>query len=118
MEYSGSLMMLIGMLLLVWFWFDSIKAGDKAVQSAKNACSRMSIQLLDETVMLKGIGVRTFFRGLGFWRRYEFEYNDGTNLRQKSYLILQGKTVIEVGFFNVPDKVVQFPSNRSASNDS
>lgn len=118
MEYLGSLIMLIGILLLVWFWFDSLKAGDKAVQSAKNACSRMKIQLLDETVMLKGIGIRSFFYGLGFWRRYEFEFNDGTHARQQSYLILQGKTVIEVGFFNVPDKVVKFPSNRAASNDS
>lgn len=109
--------MLIGILLIIWFWLDSMKAGDKAVESAKNACGRMNIQLLDETVMLKGIGIRSFVRGLGFTRRYEFEYNDGTHARQKSYLVLQGKTVIEVGFFNKPDKVVQFPVNRSASND-
>ncbi len=108
MDYMISIFILIGLALIVGFWLDSLKTREKALESAGHACERLHVQLLDETVTLKKLRFLPLFSGKGCLRHYTFEYSDGTEARLSSYLILQGKTVIEVGFFNTKNKVVPF----------
>lgn len=112
-----SALLLICALLVIWFWFDSIKVRDKAVSAAKNTCERLGLQLLDETVQLRNLRFVTMFRGKGITRDYRFQYDRGRNKPESSHIVLEGKTVLSIGLYDSPNKVVQFPQNRRASND-
>ena len=70
-------------LLGVWWWAESLKARDRAVDEARTACERSGLQFLDESV--EGVSVR-FARdpeGRASLRRiYRFEFSDdGINRR-------------------------------------
>ena len=106
MEYVFSTIVLLGAIFCIIFWFDGLRANEKALASARHACERMACQLLDDMVFLQSYSFQSIFKGRGLLRRYTFDYCDDAGEKQSSYLILQGQTVMEIGFFDVPNKVV------------
>ena len=116
---SSAIIILIAVLFVVWYWQDAMGAQDKAVSAAQSACDRMGVQLLDETVMLKRISPLSLLRNGSFKRLYGFEYTHRDGKRHQSHIILQGKTVIDVGLFEGQQRVIEFPNlPRKSSNDS
>ena len=116
---STALIVLLLLLVIFWYWQDALKAQEKAVATAKNACDRMNVQLLDETVMLKRFSLLSLFRHHSIRRMYLFEYTHRDGKRHQSHVILQGKTVTEVGLFEGQNRVIDFPTLPSKSaNDS
>ena len=71
------ILILIAVLVIIaWFWQDSLKSRERAVMAAALACREIGAQLLDQTVALKSIKpARTEAGHLNLRRIYEFEFS-------------------------------------------
>ena len=78
---------------LVWLWFDSMRARERALASGKRACERDGLMFLDETVECIALGVARNVDGRMLLRRtYGFEFSDtGNNRRSGSIVMLGGE---------------------------
>jgi hypothetical protein len=81
---------LLGLALLAWFFFDSLRARERATALCHQACDRAGVQFLDETVALARLGVRRSSPGLVWRRMYRFEYSDDGARRGGGWIILRG----------------------------
>jgi hypothetical protein len=90
---------------LVWLWFDSMRARERALQSGKHGCERDDLMFLDETVECVGLAFARNADGrLVLRRTYSFEFSDtGNNRRHGSIVMLGG----EVESFYTEPYVVQ-----------
>jgi hypothetical protein len=74
---------------LVWFWFDSTRSHELAVQITSRLCFKRDVQLLDETVALRRLGLSWPREGLRLKRTYRFDYTiEGTERRTGSLVLL------------------------------
>ncbi|HLU77576.1 MAG TPA: DUF3301 domain-containing protein [Burkholderiales bacterium] len=92
MTEAATLLVLLA--LVAWYWYDSMRARELALQLGRAACARDSLQLLDDTVQCVRL---RFARGedgrLKLKRTYRFEFSDtGTNRRDGS-IVLHGTAV-------------------------
>lgn len=80
-----------------WFWVDSMRAREAAVDAGRRACAAEQVQLLDWTVALKQIRIGRDGNGRVQLRRsYEFEYSDNGDNRLKGGLTLLGDRLLTV----------------------
>ena len=112
MDNIGILAALITLALLVWFWADSLRAREHALRASALACQRINMQLLDETVALRRLGLARNTDGRTVWRRtYRFEYtHDGTQ-RLRGSVIIRGRS-IETVAIQSPDGATQFEQDK------
>jgi len=93
-------MEIAGILLLgglAWWWIDSLKAGEAAVDAARAACLSEALLFLDDTVAIARVGLTRDHRGrLKLRRAYDFEYSDTGNNRLKGSVVLMGHEVVVV----------------------
>ncbi|MBL3529116.1 MAG: DUF3301 domain-containing protein [gamma proteobacterium endosymbiont of Lamellibrachia anaximandri] len=87
---TSTLNLLLIVLLLIWFWRDSLKVREKATRISRAACNAQGVQFLDQTVARRRIGVRWIRAGLKFRRLYEFDYSQEGSGRQTGYIIMLG----------------------------
>ena len=74
---------------LVWLWFDSTRSHELAVQLTSRLCLKHDVQLLDENVALRRLGVSWPSEGLRLKRTYRFDYTiEGTERRTGSLVLL------------------------------
>lgn len=98
-----------GILLLAgiaWLWFDSLKAREAAVRSARSICAAEGLLLLDDTVSIAHLKpVRDDGGRIALQRAYDFEYSDTGNNRLRGNLVMQGHrlVVLNVGVRPEPD---------------
>lgn len=89
-------------LVLAWFWFDSMKCNDIAITAARRAAHLSGVQLLDDTVALDKIRV---IRGRNGWvslrRIYRFEFSDTGDNRRGGVVVLRNAQVETVNLGNV-----------------
>jgi hypothetical protein len=78
---------------LVWLWFDSMRARERALATGKRACERDGLMFLDETVECIGFGfARDDYGRMALRRTYGFEFSDtGNNRRSGSIVMLGGQ---------------------------
>jgi len=90
MAESITLLLLVA---LVWLWFDSMRARERALLSGKRACERDGLMFLDETVECVALGFARDADGRMVLRRtYSFEFSDtGNNRRNGSVVMLGGE---------------------------
>ncbi len=99
---------LAGLVLLAglgWFWLDSLKARDAAIQAARKACAAESLQLLDDTVSIASLKPARDDDGrLMLQRVYTFEYSDTGDNRRRGSVVLLGHSVsmINIGLRLAP----------------
>lgn len=85
---------LIAMGLAAWFWFDSMRARERAVRAGQAACARDGLQFLDETVECVHIRpARTAEGRLTLRRTYRFEFSDTGNNRRSGAIAMLGPEV-------------------------
>jgi hypothetical protein len=89
---------------LVWLWFDSMRARERALRSGKRACERDGLMFLDETVECVALGFARNADGrMALRRTYSFEFSDtGNNRRNGSVVMLGGKVE---SFYTEPYRV-------------
>ena len=78
---------------LVWLWFDSMRARERALALGQRACERDGLMLLDETVECVALGFARNADGhMALRRTYKFEFSDtGNNRRNGSVVMLGGQ---------------------------
>ena len=78
---------------LIWLWFDSMRARERALASGKQACERDDLMFLDETVECVALRLARDVDGRMCVRRtYSFEFSDtGNNRRGGSVVMLGGE---------------------------
>jgi Protein of unknown function (DUF3301) len=79
---------------LVWLWFDSMRARERALAAGKRACERYELMFLDETVECIRLGLARDDSGRMVLRRtYGFEFSDTGNNRRSGSIVMLGDEV-------------------------
>ena len=80
-----------------WFWMDSLRARDAALDAARRACDAENVQLLDWTVAVRKLRLARDEEGRVKLRRtYEFEFSDNGNNRIDGSLTLLGRQLLAI----------------------
>lgn len=84
------LLVLLGFGAGAWFWYDTMRARERAIRLGKRKCEQEGLQLLDETVALSALRLRRNGHGrIAVLRVYRFEFSDtGDNRRDGSITLL------------------------------
>lgn len=93
----SSLTLLVVIGLLVWFWLESLKSRDIAIQVARTSCRHQKLQLLDGTVSLQTI--RPYYQNrddYGLKRTYTFNYSGDGISRQTGCVVLYNNRVVSI----------------------
>ena len=97
--------------LLVWFWQDSLRHRENAIEQCKKACKEMELQLLDQTIALRSVSFKKDLNNrLKLMRRYNFEFSINGVDRHKGFIILHGGN-IEYTQFDHPDGAIILHKN-------
>jgi hypothetical protein len=76
---------------LVWFWVDTLRARERAVQLCRDLCRRRHLQLLDETVALHRLSVGRDHNGrVRLRRNYRFEFTRDGSVRDRGTVVMLG----------------------------
>jgi len=87
------LVLLLG--AVAWFWLDSLKVREAAIDAARTACTVDGLMLLDDTVAVSHMAFARNENGrLTLKRTYDFEYSDTGDNRLKGSIVLRGHRVI------------------------
>ena len=79
------------------FWWQSDLVKNKALKIASNHCRKLSVQLLDQTMVIKGIWpVRNESGSLQLRRRYNSEFSSTGEQRYHGVLTMSGKILQQV----------------------
>ncbi|HEX6829627.1 MAG TPA: DUF3301 domain-containing protein [Burkholderiales bacterium] len=75
-----------------WFWYDSMRARERAVRLGRETCRRRGLLFLDDTVALDSIAFARSGGGRLILRRtYRFEFSDTGDNRLKGSVTLSGE---------------------------
>ncbi len=78
-----------------WFWVDSMRAREAALEAGRRACAAEGVQFLDWTVAVVKIRIARSGDGrLRLRRIYEFEFSDTGNNRLQGSVTLLGTQLI------------------------
>lgn len=93
-----------GLLLgVAWFWLDSLRTRDLAIQLVRQLCQQYELQLLDQTVSLQHLWLKRARGGQVRWlRSYQFEFTETGASRQVGMVVLLGR---ELQMLELPDYV-------------
>lgn len=91
------------LLLLGWFWLDSLRAREIAVGICRAACDARGLQLLDQTVALRRLGFIWRGEGIRLRRLYLFEFSEEGVGRHTGSLVLRGIDLEDLSF-GLPDQ--------------
>jgi hypothetical protein len=92
-----SLLSLLLIAALVWYWLDSLRALELARITGKNACSEADVQFLDDTVARIKIELVRGESGHRILRRtYRFEFSETGNTRIEGRVVLLGHQIESV----------------------
>ncbi|WP_296808491.1 DUF3301 domain-containing protein [Thiocapsa sp.] len=86
------------LLLLGWFWLDSMRAREIATEVCKSACKQRELQFLDQTVALRRLGLAWRSEGLRMRRVYRFDFSEEGVGRRSGYLVMRGMTLEDLSF--------------------
>jgi len=79
------------------YWLASIRAKEIATKYSREACKKVSLEFLDETVSIKKVRLRRNSSGrLVFYREYQFEFTSTGEYRYKGRVKLLGKILLGV----------------------
>ena len=90
----ASLLLLLVLTALGWFWFDSLSALETARAVGKRACCDANVQFLDDTVANIGLAlVRDKYGRRVLRRTYRFEFSETGDSRREGRLVVFGRRV-------------------------
>ncbi len=94
----GNLFIVFLLLMLGWFWLDSLRTREIAIGICRAACEERNLQLLDQAVALRRLGLRWTNSGVRFRRVYRFDFSEGGVGRRSGYLVLVGLNLEDFSF--------------------
>jgi hypothetical protein len=91
---NASLLLLLAMGALFWFWLHSIRILELAREAGRQACLRADVQFLDDTVASTRLQLARDRNGRRIFRRtYRFEFSETGNSRREGEVIMLGDRV-------------------------
>ena len=79
---------------LIALWWQSDKIKLRALSHVHQHCRHLNVQLLDQTMVLRGLWpIRSDSGELAMRRRYEFEFTSTGEMRHKGTLTMLGNTI-------------------------
>lgn len=94
----SNLLAIFLLLLVGWFWLDSLRAREIALGICKAACEARGLQLLDQAVALRRLGLTWRAEGIRLRRVYRFDFSEEGLGRQSGYLVLRGIDLDDLSF--------------------
>jgi hypothetical protein len=94
----SNLLAVFFLLLLGWFWLDTMRAREIATEICKTACRQRELQFLDQTVALRRLGLAWRSEGLRLRRVYRFDFSEEGVGRRSGYLVMRGMTLEDLSF--------------------
>lgn len=92
-----SIIILLFLATLAWFWLNSIRAKEIALRASARACEQIQAQFLDQTASLKKIRIIRNRQGrMTFERIYAFDFSRDRQTRQKGLVTIRGYAVSQV----------------------
>jgi hypothetical protein len=93
----GDVLWLMGGLAVLVYWWQGQGIKSRALQAVKAHCKTMDVQLLDESIVLRGFWLKRDGRGsLRIWRSYLFEFSSTGEQRYTGRVILLGPHIESV----------------------
>ena len=90
----ASLLLLAVLGLGFWFWLHSIRILEIAREAGRQACNRIDVQFLDDTVASTKLRLARDRNGRRILRRtYRFEFSETGNSRREGEVIMLGERV-------------------------
>ena len=86
------------LLLVGWFWLDSLRAREIALGICRAACERRDLQFLDQAVALRRLRPTWGPEGVRLRRVYRFDFSEEGVGRRSGYLVLRGLGLEELSF--------------------
>ncbi len=81
----------------MFFWIDSLRARERALEAGRSACERYAVQFLDETVAFAQLRLaRNEDGGLRIARTYTVEFSDTGNNRRQGAIVMLGAQLQDV----------------------
>ncbi|MBK9160984.1 MAG: DUF3301 domain-containing protein [Nitrosomonadales bacterium] len=94
---TPSLLLLLLLAALGWFWFDSLRALEVARNAGRRICAEANVQFLDDTVATTSLALARNQAGRRVLRRsYRFEFSETGDSRLEGRLTLLGDRVESV----------------------
>lgn len=92
-----SLLVVIILSGIVFFWWDSVGAKERARETGRQYCQNAEVQFLDDTVELVKLRMRRNYHGqLCFYRTYRFEFSSTGESRYQGRVYMLGKLADKV----------------------
>jgi hypothetical protein len=92
-----SILVLLLLAFLAWFWFDSVRAKEKAMLASARACQQIQAQLLDQTASLKNIKLSRDKRGRTVLERtYNFDFSRDHKERHQGRVVIRGLQIDDI----------------------
>ncbi|WP_353570878.1 DUF3301 domain-containing protein [Candidatus Albibeggiatoa sp. nov. BB20] len=93
-----SILFLLFLGAITWFWFDSLRVLEIARTHSKRICAQYHLQLLDDSISLTGINLaRNKLGHVVLQRDYRFEFHhQGEDVRIQAGLIMRGTQLMMV----------------------
>lgn len=93
----ASILFLLLLTLIAWFWFDSVRAKERAMTASALACQEIQAQFLDQTASLNSIKFSRNQRGQTVFKRiYNFDFSYDREQRHQGRIIMNGLQVQEI----------------------
>jgi hypothetical protein len=87
----------LGILALVLFALDSLRARERAVRAGRDACKRYDLQFLDDTVSFARLRLARDDEGrLKIARTYLFEFTETGNTRRHGAIVMLGQDLRDI----------------------
>jgi len=117
---SLSLLAWMALLVAVFsFWWQSDRVKNHALTQVAALCRRQNLQLLDQTLVLKGLWpVRDETGALGLRRRYSFEFTSTGETRYQGRVLLLGGRLLSLEPASLQLRFLQTASEIAAENNS
>lgn len=94
---NDSTIIILLLLAIGWFWWDSRGAAERAIQAVKNHCERTGVNLLNDTVAWKKIRLKRNRSGrVQIERTYFFEFASDLQQRYRGEIVMLGQQVKSV----------------------
>jgi len=90
----AEILSVLTMAALVWLWYDSMRARERAVSAGKQVCARDGLQFLDDTVQIVKLWpARNPDGRMALRRTYRFEFSDDGAQRRGGVVVMLGAQV-------------------------
>ncbi len=93
----ASTLIILFLIFLAWFWLNSIRAKEVAMQASAISCQQIAAQFLDQTASLTKIRLTRTAQGrMGIQRVFSFDFSRDRETRSKGYVEIIGHQVKKV----------------------